>query len=132
MYLIPSDAIFETGIAIRIQIVSPHKAMLFSCRYSKWSHAGHDIADSFSGLKSLNQALVFGFQATVPIDLRVVEPEYAVRFLQFHSQVVFAGQQFVAKSAIFIFLANFVDLVDDGADMWSFVHEDFGNQLLIW
>jgi hypothetical protein len=75
---------------------------------------------------------VFGFKATVPIDFRVVEAECTICFLDLYSHIVFTGQQLVAKSAVLILLAYFVDFVDDGADVWSLVQENLGNQIPIW
>ena len=74
---------------------------------------------------------MLGVKTAVPVDLRVVEAEGAVLFTDLDVEVVDAGEELVAEGAEFGFLTDIVDFVDYGADGGVFVHEDFGDDVLV-
>ena len=74
---------------------------------------------------------MLGAETAVPVDLGVVETEPAVFLVDFHIQVRVAGEELVAKSAVFVPLADFVRFVDHGADGGVFVEEDGGDEVFV-
>lgn len=74
---------------------------------------------------------MLGAETAVPVDLGVVEMKSAVFLVDFHIQVWVAGEELVAKSAVFVPLADFVCFVDHGADGGVFVEEDGGDEVFV-
>ena len=131
-HLVPSNRIGQTRITVRIQIVGPHKHLLLPGRHGERSHAGHDIADGLPRPELVDEAPVLGVEPAVPVDLGVVEAEAAVLLVDLNVQVGVAGEELVAEGAVFVLLADFVRLVDDGADDGVFVEEDGGDEVFVW
>ena len=70
-------------------------------------------------------------EPAVPVHLRVIEAEPAVFLVDLDVQVRVAGEEFVAEGAVFVGLADFVGLVDDGADGGVFVEDDGGEEVFV-
>lgn len=74
---------------------------------------------------------MLGVKSRVPVDLGIIESESAVFFVDFYVHVVFACEEFVAESAVFVLFADFVGFVDYGSHYVVFVHEHFGDEMLV-
>lgn len=74
---------------------------------------------------------MLGVQPAVPVDLRVVEAEGAVFLADLDVEVVDAGEELIAEGAKLGLIADVVDFVDYGADGGVFVHEYFGDEVLV-
>ena len=120
-HLIPPHRILQTGKAVRVQIVGPHKDILPPRRHGKRPHARHDVAHRVPLPKHVDQPPVLRVEPAVPVHLCVIEPERAVFLVDFYVEVRVAGQELVAEGAVCVYLADFVGLVDDGADGGVFV-----------
>lgn len=64
-----------------VQIVAQHQTPLLGCRHGKRSDTGHDVRHDLAGGKGVDEPLVFGVQARVPVDGFEVEGEGAVGFV---------------------------------------------------
>ena len=71
---------------------------------------------------------MLGVEPGVPVHFGVIEAEAAAFLVGFDIEVGIAGEEFVAKGAVFVCLADFVDFVDDGADDGVLVQEDGGDE----
>ena len=120
-HLIPPHRILQTGKTVRVQIVGPHKDILPPRRHGERPHARHDVAHRVPGTEHVDQPPVLRVEPAVPVHLCVVEPEAAVFLVDLDVQVRVAGQELVAEGAVCVRLADFVGLVDDGADGGVFV-----------
>ena len=70
-------------------------------------------------------------EPAVPVHLGVIEAEGAVFLVDLDVEVRVAGEEFVAEGAVFVGLADFVRLVDDGADGGVLVEEDGGDEVFV-
>jgi hypothetical protein len=66
--------------AIRIQVITEYGAPLLRRRYDERAYARKDIRHYIRGTKLLNEAIVFGVQARVPVDLGEIKSELTVGF----------------------------------------------------
>ena len=130
-YLIPPHRIGQTRKAVRIQIIGPDKDVLLPRRHGERPHAGHNVADGVAGRERLDQTPVLRVEPTVPVDLCVVEAEAAVLLVDLDVQVRVAGEELVAEGAVFVFFADLVGFVDDGADGRILVEEDGGEEVFV-
>ena len=70
-------------------------------------------------------------EPAIPVHLGVVEAELAVFLVDLDVQVRVTGEEFVAKGAVFVCLADFVGFVDDGADGGVLVENDSGDEVFV-
>lgn len=130
-HLVPLDRILQTGETVRIQIVGPHEDILLPRRHGERAHARHDVADRVPGPEQVDQPPVLRVEPAVPVHFGVIEAEPAVFLVDLDVQVRVAGEEFVAEGAVRVGLADFVGLVDDGADGGVFVEEDGGDEVFV-
>lgn len=129
-YLIPLDSILKTRVALWIQIIGPHKDVLFPGWDSERAYTSHDIAYRLTGFKEINHTSMLSIQSRIPIDLRIIKSESAFLRPDFHIQVWVARKKFVLKGAELALRAHYINFVDNCADVWVLVHEDGGNYAL--
>ena len=65
---------------------------------------------------------MLGVEPAVPVDFGVIKVKDAILFSSFDIQIWVPSQEFVVEGAVFALGADFVNFVDDGADMGVFVH----------
>ena len=70
-------------------------------------------------------------EPAVPVHFRVVEAEPAVFLVDLDVHVRVAGEEFVAEGAVLVCLADFVRLVDNGADGGVLVEDDGGDEVFV-
>ena len=121
MYLVSFDIVLEACITFRIQVISPHKNLLLSCRYCKWSYTCHYIADGFSGCKYLNKTSVLSIEPAVPVNLGVIETKNALLFPDFDIQVRLPSEKLVLKGTKSAFATDVGGFVNHCANCGVFV-----------
>ena len=71
---------------------------------------------------------MLGVEPAIPVHFGVIEAEPAVLLDDLDVEVGIAGEEFVAEGAVFVYFADFVGFVDDGADGGVLVQEDGGDE----
>ena len=128
---VDGDVVGQTPVALRVQVVGPHKTLFLPCGHGKGAHAGCDVADCVPFLKDGAEPLVLGVQARVPVDFGKVELEGAALLVDLDVEVVFADEDFVLEGAEGVFAADVVEFVDDGFHHGILVGEDGGDEVLV-
>ena len=131
VYLIRRYSFFETGIAIRIQVIGPCKYPFFPRWYSEWSNTGHNITDCLPLLEDVHHPFMFRCQSSTPVDLRVVESECATEQFYFNIHGRITSEDFVFESPELAFCAHQADLVDDSFDGRILIEQNISNDGLI-
>lgn len=67
----------------------------------------------------------------VPVNFGVIESKDAVCFLDLDVEIGIPSEELISESAILVFCAHVIDLVDHGADGRVFVHQDRSDEILI-
>jgi len=114
--LVPLDRVVQIPVALRVHVVCPYEDALLSRGHCERSDTRHNVTHHLSGLELVDEPRVFVLELGVPVDFCVVELEDAVVLLDLDVEVVGPREDFVAESSELGFLADVVDLVDDGAE----------------
>lgn len=130
--LVAANSIKHALVTIRIEVVGPHEDALLASWHSEWPNASHDVADSLALFEGIDESLVFGVESAVPIDFCVVEFECAVGFADLDIHVVGSSKYLVLEGAVFTFLTNVVNLVDNSPDGGVLVDQDLADNVLVW
>src|SRR5271168_1813743 len=75
-YLILRYSIFQTGKAIWVEIIGPHKNPLLASRHRKWPYPSHHITYYFTGAEHCNKTFVLSVKSTIPVYLGIVKSKY--------------------------------------------------------
>ena len=54
-YLVSRYSVFQTGVAVWVEVVGPDEYPFLAGRTGEWSNAGHDVADNFSRLEGIHK-----------------------------------------------------------------------------
>ena len=128
-YLVNGDRFHKAVVTVWIQVIGPNEDTFSTRGYGERAHAGHHVANSFTRLELVDEALMLCTQPAVPENFGIVETEDGGSFSYFDVQVGFPSQDLVVEYAILILGVQSIGFVDHGLDVWVFVHGDLSYQL---